>query len=158
MLIELELTGVEAVLAALNTRTERSGSADIPAADINIECVGDSDVLAFFSPTLKADFFAAESLDLAGSVTLRHPELKGPIAIEGDMTGAAVIVATGIGEPMRLESCKIGKFKFTPFEGGMVGLQFQVQWQATGAQVARLYESQKQSVTLTVEPLDKGDA
>lgn len=154
MLIELEFDGVEAVLASLNTRTEKSGSDDIPAADINIECVRDADVLAFFSPTLKADFFSDQSLDLAGAVSLRHPELEGPLKLDGEMSGASVQVHTGIGDAMELEACTVHKFKFTPFEGGMVALQFQISWQARGAQVARLYEQQKQKITLTIEPME----
>ena len=154
-IIQLELTNASALLSNLNTRTEKAGPDDVPAADLNIECNRDRDVLAFFSPTLRAHLFDEKGpKDLADGVQLQHPEIKGAIPIEGEMTGATVRIDFGVAKPMELTDVKIGKFKIEPKEGGTVALSFQINCKPDEKQIGKLYMLQKQSITISIEPAE----
>ncbi len=163
MLIALKLQNVTALLANLNTRTEKSGDEDVPAADINIELNAGREVLDFFSTSLKTDLFDEHGpRDLADGVTLKHPEVRGPLGIEGEMTGAKLIIEHGVGKPMELIDVTVTKFKITPVEGGSVALGFQVQAKPDEKQIGKLYIWQRQKITIGIVPaelpeMDDGD-
>src|SRR5574343_65612 len=123
-MLSLELSKVNATLENVNLRVEKAGQDKVPAADPKISVPESADVLAHFSPTLKAFLFDEEGpKDLAEGMRLRDPHLGYPLSRDEEMTGATV---------------KIG---------------FRVQCRPTPEQVAKLYQLQESGVEFTLEPM-----
>lgn len=153
----LELDNATATLEHLNTRTEKSGSDDIPAASLKISCAQPADVLAHFSPTLKAHLFDASGpKDLLGDgARVRYPHLDYPLAMDHEMTGASVSIDYGVGKPIELDECTVNRFQITPMEGGTTVIAFQVHCHPDAEkQLPKLYRMQKKGVTFTLAPAD----
>ncbi len=154
-MLEFSLTKAAATLESLNLRTEKCGPDKVPAADLKISCAQSADVLAHFSPTLKAFLFHTEgTLDLAGGFALRDPHLGYPLSRDEEMTGATVEIGYGPGEPMVFQDAKVNAFKLTPMDGGSVIVGFRVQCRPTPEQVARLYQLQETGIELSVIPAE----
>ena len=100
-MLDLDLDKVTATLEHLNTRTEKSGPDDVPAATIKVSCAQSADVLAYFSPELRSFLFDTEGpKDLAGGMSIRNPHLEYPIGLDHEMTGATVRIEYGVGKPI----------------------------------------------------------
>lgn len=154
-MLELELTDANGTLENLNTRTEKVGPDKVPAADLKITCPLSADILAFFSPTLKAHLFNTEGpRDLADGMQVRYPHMDYPLGIDEEMTGAELKIAYGVREPMEFTDCKVNQFRLTPMEGGSVILGFRVQCRPDERQIGKLYLLQEQGITVTLEPAD----
>ncbi len=154
-MMQLELRGANATLESINLRTEKCGPDKVPAADLKISCAQGADVLAHFSPTLKAFLFHTEgTLDLAGGYELRDRHLCYPLSRDEEMTGATVEIGYGPGEPMAFDDSKVNAFKLTPINGGSVIVGFRVQCRPTPEQVARLYQLQETGIELSVIPAE----
>ncbi len=152
--LQFELTDQKAILAHLNTRTEKNGKEEVRAADLKIECFQRADIMSTFSSTLKAHLFNPNSLDLADGMALMHPELKTPIGVAGSMTGAEVRIEYGVKQPIVLKDCKVNNFKVDPKEGGSVHLSFRIQAQPDDTQIGKLYKLQRREINITIVPAD----
>lgn len=148
-----ELERATATLENLNCRTEKNGPDKVPAADLKISVTGSADLLAFFSPTLKAMLFNDKGpKDLADGLPLRDTHFVFPLARDEEMVGATVSLDFGIGKPMVFEEAKVNQFRITPMEGGSVIVGFRVQCRPDEKQIGRLYQLQEQAVTIGVDP------
>lgn len=152
--VQYELQDAKAILANLNTRTEKHGPEQVPAADLKIDCFRPSDDLAHFGPRLKSDFFNDKSLDLAGGPAIAHPELKGPHKLNCSMTGAEVRIEYGVKSPIILKDVKVNGFQFDPKEGGSILLSFRVQCQPDDTQIGKLYKLQGREINVTIIPAE----
>src|SRR5574343_199713 len=153
-MLSLELSKVNATLENVNLRVEKSGQDKVPAADLKISVPESADVLAHFSPTLKAFLFDEEGpKDLAEGMRLRDPLLGYPLSRDEEMTGATVKIGFGVGKPMELADVTVNAFKLTPMDGGTVVVCCRVQCRPTPAQVAKLYQLQESGVEFTLEPM-----
>lgn len=152
-MFELELTGVTATLEQVIMRTE--GTDDVPAVTLKISCAQSADVLAFFSPTLKAHLFDTEGpRDLAEGMAVRYPHLDYPLALDHEMVGARVVIEYGIGE-MEFTDAEIKDFRITPMAGGTVVVGFKVNCKPDAEKhLPKLYVLQKKGITLTLEPAE----
>lgn len=150
-MLELELTNATATLEHWNPRTE--GPDDVPAVTLKISCAQSADVLAFFSPTLKAHLFDTEGpKDLAEGMAVRYPHLDYPLALDHEMTGAKIVIEYGIGK-MEFPDCEIKDFRITPMAGGTVVVGFKVNCKPDAKKhIPNLYVLQKRGITLTLEP------
>ncbi|MBK8916343.1 MAG: hypothetical protein IPM64_17400 [Phycisphaerales bacterium] len=154
-MLSLELSAVTATLENLNPRVEKIGAEKLPAADLKISCAQSADVLAHFSPTLKAFLFDADGpRDLADGMTVRDPHLGYPLSRDEEMTGATVTIGFGVGSPMVFPDCRVNQFRITPMEGGTVVLGFRVQCRPDEKQIGKLYQLQETGVEFTLEPAD----
>ena len=150
-----ELSKATATLESVNLRTEKNGPDKIPAADLKISAAQDADVLAHFSPTLKAFLFHTEgTLDLAGGMALRDSHMVFPLSRDEEMTGATVEIGYGPGDPMVFADAKLNAFRLTPMDGGSVIVGFRVQCRPTPDQVAKLYTLQETGIELSVIPAE----
>lgn len=152
-MLEFELTKATATLEHWHPRTE--GTDDVPAVTLKISCAQSADVLAFFSPTLKAHLFDTEGpKDLADGMAVRYPHLDYPLALDHEMTGAKVVIEYGIGS-MEFDDCEITHFLITPMAGGTVVVGFKVNCKPDAEKhIPKLYVLQKKGVTITVEPME----
>jgi hypothetical protein len=153
-MLSLELTAVPATLENFNSRTEKIGPDKVPAADLKFSCPQSADVLAFFSPTLKAWLFDEKSIDLAGGMALRDSHMIYPLARDEEMTGATVTLDYGVGDKMVFADAEINQFRLDPMNGGMVIVGFRVQCKPTEQQAGRLYMLQEKPVTITITPAE----
>lgn len=155
LLLALQLSAAPAVFSNFNTRTEKSGPDEVPAADLEFTVNQSADVLAFFSPTLKSYLFDEKSLDLAEGMALRYPNLHYPLSFDREMTGATVKIETGVGKPMEFADVKVNKIRITPMTGGAVQLQIRVQCKPDEKQAGRLYMMQgSKTITLSIDPAE----
>lgn len=152
-MLEFELTATTATLEHWNPRTE--GTDDVPAVTLKISCAQSADVLAFFSPTLKAHLFDTEGpKDLADGMAVRYPHLDYPLALDHEMTGARVVIEYGLGK-MELPDCEIKDFRITPMAGGTVIVGFKVNCKPDAEKhIPKLYVLQKKGITFTLEPAE----
>jgi len=152
-MFELELSGVTATLEHLNTRTEKSGPEDVPAATLKISCAQSADILAVFGPELRDFLFEQGPQDLAGSVlVVRDPHLEYPIGTDREMTGAKALIEYGVGKPMQFDDVTVNEFRITPMDGGTVVLLFKVNFKQHDEHIQKLYKLQKKGITLTLVP------
>lgn len=153
-MLEFELTKATATLEHWNPRTE--GTDDVPAVTLKISCAQSADVLAFFSPTLKAHLFDTEGpKDLAEGMAVRYPHLDYPLALDHEMAGAKVTIEYGVGNPMDLGDCEIKDFRISPMAGGTVVVGFKVNCKPDAEKhIPKLYLLQKKGITLTVAPAE----
>lgn len=152
-MLDFALSKATATLENFNTRTEKSGPDKVPAADLKISCVRSADILAHFSPTLKAMLFNEDGpRDLAEGMQLRDPHMVYPLARDEEMTGATVSIDYGVSKPMEFADAKVNQFRITPMEGGSVIVGFRVQCKPDEKQAGKLYMLQEQGITLTIVP------
>lgn len=157
-MLRLELTGATATLENLNCRTEKSGPDKVPAADLKVTVAQSAEVLAHFSPTLKAMLFNESGpRDLADGLPLRDTHFVYPLSRDEEMTGAKVRIEFGVGKPMEFEDVKVNQFRITPMEGGTVVIGFRVQCKPDEKQIGKLYMMQEQGITLSIEPAPLGE-
>lgn len=155
LLLALALSAAPAVFSNFNARTEKAGPDEVPAADLEFVVNQSADVLAFFSPTLKAHLFDEKSLDLADGMALRYPNMHYPIVFDREMTGAKVSIENGIGKPMVFDDAKVNKIRVTPMAGGSVQLGVRIQCKPDERQAGKLYMLQGQKgIALTIEPAE----
>lgn len=156
-MLDFELSDAIATLEGFKSKPEKFGGTKIPAAELTISCNLDADVLAFFSPTLRAHLFDTEGpKDLAGGMAVRYAHLDYPLGLDNEMSGATVSIGYGIGEPMRFADATLNQFGITPMNGGAVVVFFRVQCKPTEQQAGRLHMLNEQPITITVEPMDVG--
>lgn len=155
-MLELDLTKVGATLENISLRTEKVGPDKLPAADFKLNVPADVNVLAHFSPTLREFLFMEGPKDLLGDTGLavRDAHMQYPLARDEEMSGATVFIGYGVGDPMHFPDCRINSFRLTPLDGGTVIVGMRVQCRPSPEQVAKLYQIQETSITLTIEPAE----
>src|SRR4051812_18525448 len=151
--MEFELTKATATFENFNPRVEKDGPDKVPAADLKISVAQSADVLAFFSPTLKAFYFDEKGpRDLAEGMPLRDPHAVYPHARDEELTGATVTIDFGVGQPMVFQDAKVNQFRLEPMNGGAVVVDFRVQCRPNEAQAGKLYLLQETGITISVVP------
>lgn len=151
----------DATLFNLNTRTEKHGEEDVPAADVKFRVLGPSTLLDYFSDRLRPFLFREpgvgekqSGLDLGGDKRTMpaEPKLEAQRLSE-EFPGYLVTIAAGIraGKPVVLGGATLKGFSFLPKEGGAVEITFTVSAHPDGKQVATLYEWQRKNVVITLD-------
>lgn len=153
-MLRLEFDRVTATLENVNLRTEKVGPDKVGAVDLKLSVPSRADVLAYFSPTLKAFLFDEKSVDLIGGMALRDSHLQYPLVRDDEMTGAGITVDYGVGDPMVFEDVRVNQFRITPVEGGSVIIGMRVQLRPSPEQVAKFFTMLEQGVTLTLTPAE----
>lgn len=155
MLLQFELTKVQAVLENYDPKTKKTGE---PCAELHfsVACERDApDLLAFFRADFRAALWTPPTEDLGGPVPpmLQDQHQVFPIKRTEEMGGAEMLIGWGaVSAPMRFESIGLDSFEITAFDGGRYIVAFRVKCEPTEAQAGRLYMMQKKYVELTVEP------
>ncbi len=159
-MLKLELTKANATLENLNPRMEKHGPDKVPAATLKFSTATGADVLAFFSPTLRAFLFDTEGpKDLADGVRVRDPHLGYPLTLDHEMSGAHITIDYGVGDnAIVFDECQVDDFRITPMDGGSVILTFRVHCVPDEKQIGRLYLLQEQAVTITLDPAELPEA
>lgn len=124
----------------VNFRPENHGDEAQMAVDINVNFNLPNTALDMFDPELRRALYYSQAGDSGQSdiegvdkvlPNFRFPSLKVPFGWEAQLTGFTLEVDYGLGEEgdsnLRLEMCKVGKFKMTPAEGGTVNIACQIQ-------------------------------
>lgn len=157
-MLKLALAAVSAEFCNFNARTEKSGPDTVPAADLEFQIAQHADKLDELSDTLKSHLFdTAGPKDLADGMALAHPDWNYPLGIDGEMTGAALNIETGIGKGMDFADVKVSKLRITPMEGGSVILGIRCQCKPDEKQAGKLYMLQGQKVTISITPAKEQD-
>jgi hypothetical protein len=155
-MLELELDHAEAVLAAFNpdTKKNESGSEE-PITVLRFTVGGDADMLAFFGPKMKDEYFKAGPKDMfEGGLMLADPNAVFPHKRAETMTGALLEVDYGVGGAMPFPDAVLDKFAITPMNGGKVIFAFDVTIRPDEGQVGKLYFLQKKVVHISLKPAE----
>lgn len=156
-MLELELDNVVATLVNFNARTEKNGKDRVPATSLHITFAQPAEVLAFFSPNLRAFLFNEDlPKDLAGGVKVRDNHLEYPLKRDEVMRNANVKIAFGIDDQaIDMDECTLKDFEITPVDGGSVQMACTVLCKPDAwKQVPQLYLLNGQGITITVEPAE----
>lgn len=124
----------------VNFRPENHGDEAQMAVDINVNFNLPNTALDMFDPELRRALYFSQAgdnghtdIDGVDKVlpNFRFPSLKVPFGWEAQLTGFTLEIDYGLGDEgdsnLRLEMCKVGKFKLTPAEGGTVNIACQIQ-------------------------------
>lgn len=124
----------------VNFRPENHGDEPQMAVDINVNFNLPNTALDMFDPDLRRALYFSQAgdngqtdIDGVDKVlpNFRFPSLKVPFGWEAALTGFTLEIDYGLGDEgdsnLRLEMCKVGKFKLTPAEGGTVNIACQIQ-------------------------------
>lgn len=122
----------------VNLRPEFHGEDRVMAMDFSITFDASNDILDIFHPKLRAALFWNEAGDKGQASVEGVPETLpnylfpqlGAFKWEAQLSGYTFEVDYGMGDEtsnIELTSCKVGKFKLTPKEGGSVNVALQVQ-------------------------------
>ena len=124
----------------VNFRPENHGDEPQMAVDININFNLPNTALDMFDPELRKALYFSQAGDSGQSdiegvdkilPNFKFPSLKVPFGWEAQLTGFTLEIDYGLGDEgdsnLRLEMCKVGKFKLTPAEGGTVIIACQIQ-------------------------------
>lgn len=156
-MLEFELDKAVATLVNFNARTEKNGKDRVPATSLHITFAQSADVLAHFSPNLRAFLFDEDlPKDLAGGIKVRDNHLEYPLKRDEVMRGAEVKISFGIDDQaIELDECTLKDFEITPVDGGSVQMACTIlckpdPWK----QVPQLYLLNGQGIEITVEPAE----
>lgn len=124
----------------VNFRPENHGDEPQMAVDINVNFNLPNTALDMFDPELRKALYFSQAgdngqTDIEGVDKIlpnfKFPNLKVPFGWEAALTGFTLEIDYGLGDEgdsnLRLEMCKVGKFKLTPAEGGTVNIACQIQ-------------------------------
>lgn len=152
-MFEFELAKASATLENLNPRMEKHGGEKVPACTLKLSLATSADILAHFSPNLRAFLFNEDApRDLAGGIVVRDHHMGYPLNRDEEMTGAKVTIDYGVSEKMIFQDCKVDDFKLTPRDGGSVIVGFRVACRPDESQIGKLYLLQEAAITLDVDP------
>ncbi len=164
------VTSHEAEFLNLNTRSEKHGEEDKPAADVKMAVTGPHSLIECFGDALRDFLFRVPgvgedkqtSLDLGGDkrIKVRYPRIK-PVALTDEFPGYTVILSPGIdaGEVLTFKGAKLKGFQFRPIDGGAVEVTLTASVYPDGHQAGVLFEWQRKTLVLTLErPKAAGEA
>jgi len=126
------------VLTSVNNRAELHGEDKVPAVDIGFRWETSNVVLSMFDPwLLTALYHRSAAADAQGDIpgveqvlqNLRMPKLHTPLRWGEELVGYFLEIEYGTGgkSNLKLDAVDVGKFRFTPKEGGTTIVEFQVQ-------------------------------
>lgn len=157
------VTGHEATLSNLNTRSEKHGEDDVPAADVKLVLVGPHSLLKPFGESL-IDFLFREpgvgedvqgALDLGGDrrTKVRHPKLK-PLQHTDEFPGYVVTLSAGLetSTPQAFKDAKVRGFTFRPMDSGAVEITLTASVYPDEHQAGVLFGWQRKTLLVTLEP------
>ncbi len=134
----------------------------MPIAEVDFDLNLPGDLLAIFSPTLRALLFhknGAVDHDLHDQVhaapDVRHPKILYPLRWKEGMEGATVTIHQGLGgkSDLVLPEASIATFFITPNEGGTFSLSFTARAKLDQEKAfGRLAMLLKKDVTISLEP------
>lgn len=149
-MLELELTNAKSTLEDWAPKDDKVG----PYVQLRISCDLDYNILAEFSDDLKDRVFKLNE-DLAGGVLqIADSGEVYPMSRAESMFGALLKLQYGLGQ-MDFADAVIDDFKISPIDGGGVILAFHAKIRPSEGQVDKLYHLRKQSITVTLEPMEQ---
>ena len=126
----------------LNTRKEGPDEDKILAVDLKLEAECPIDVTRYFDDAL-ADFLFMDEMG-----TVRNEQLE-PVKYKHELEHYRLEIAGSAHY-----GCKVKKFALTPRDGGIVTVAFQVSFQPSGDEVARIAEYLQDEIGVVIEPSD----
>ena len=152
----------ETELAHLNTRTEKHGEDNAPAADLKLVVTGPHSLIECFGEGLREFLFREPGVgeDKQGVIDLgsdkrtkvRYPKIK-PVTFDDEFPGYTVVLSPGldIGEPLTFKGAKLKNFRFRAIDGGAVEVTFSAAVYPDEHQAGVLFGWQKKTLVLTLE-------
>lgn len=152
----------ETELAHLNTRTEKHGEENAPAADLKLVVTGPHSLIECFGEGLREFLFREPgvgedkqtSMDLGGDkrTKVRYPKIK-PVTLDDEFPGYTVILSAGLetGQSLTFKDAKLKAFKFKAIDGGAVEVTFSAAVYPDEHQAGVLFGWQKKTLVLTLE-------
>lgn len=152
----------ETELAHLNTRTEKHGEENAPAADLKLVVTGPHSLIECFGEGLREFLFREPgvgedkqtALDLGGDkrIKVRYPKIK-PVTLDDEFPGYTVILSPGLdtGEPLTFKGAKLKQFRFRAIDGGAVEVTFSAAVYPDEHQAGVLFGWQKKTLFLTLQ-------
>jgi len=123
-----------ALLVNVNPRSEKHGTAKVPAVDLRLQITGANTLLDQLKTELRHALYTAE-----GEHGAEHPELPGvdaisptpvlrvegmqPVRLDDELTGYTVVFDIGTGRKdaiVELDGCKVKSFQIEALQGGSV--------------------------------------
>ena len=157
------IAGHDAVLQNLNTRSEKHGDDDVPAADVKLVLIAPHSILAPFGESV-IDFLFREpgvgedaqaSLELGGDrrTKIRHPKIK-PLQLSDEFPGYVVTLSAGLDSstPQVFKEAKVRGFQFRPLDGGAVEVTLTASVYPDEHQAGVLFGWQRKTLQVTLEP------
>lgn len=154
------------LFAHFNARAENNGEEKVPASDLKFSVVMPNAIMDTFENKLRDAFYrkpkgdevAGDLADQAeapkdGMVKLRFPQL-GDLPWARDYPGYALRIHFGIenADPIEVKGCTLKGIKFSPKDGGSVGISFTATCKPTEEQAGRLYGLMGREVTIDLVP------
>lgn len=130
-----------AELLHINARKEGPDEDKVLAADVKMRATGTSAILDFFMPELAGAVFTnigAVRNEMLGPLTFTHELEHYRLEIFGD----------------QVSGCRVKKFSLEPKDTNQIALTFQVSFQPSGDEVARLAEYLQDEIEIRLEPED----
>lgn len=156
------VTAYEAELAHLNTRTEKHGEDNAPAADLKLVITGPHSLIECFGEGLREFLFREPgvgedkqtAMDLGGDkrTKVRYPKIK-PVTLDDEFPGYTVLLSPGLdaGETLTFKGAKLKQFRFRAIDGGAVEVTFSAAVYPDEHQAGVLFGWQKKTLVLTLE-------
>ena len=156
------VTSHECELAHLNTRTEKHGEENAPAADLKLVVTGPHSLIDCFGEGLREFLFREPgvgedkqtAMDLGGDkrTKVRYPKVK-PVTLDDEFPGYTVILSPGLdaGEALTFKGAKLKAFRFKAIDGGAVEVTFSAAVYPDEHQAGVLFGWQKKTLVLTLE-------
>lgn len=156
------VTAHETELAHLNTRTEKHGEENAPAADLKLVVTGPHSLIECFGEGLREFLFREPgvgedkqtAMDLGGDkrTKVRYPKIK-PVTLDDEFPGYTLILSPGleVGEPLTFNGAKLKQFRFRAIDGGAVEVTFSAAVYPDEHQAGVLFGWQKKTLFLTLQ-------
>lgn len=151
-MLRLEIDNKPGTLEDVNPKTRKDAGGKTPCVELTLSVPMDREVLASFAPDLDEWLFAPDSIDLAGGVPLRDPNMVLPIERKEEMGGATLKLGVGVGKPITFTDVQTDSYRLTPVSGGIVIVGFRARMLYTEAQAGKLCFLLEQPVDVTLEP------
>ncbi|MGO4326768.1 hypothetical protein AB4Z48_18235 [Cupriavidus sp. 2TAF22] len=154
----LELENQLTKILHINTRNEKHGDDNVLGVDLKLQARVSNDLLAQFSPTLKASFYHKEESVQGSLVTdagylpnLKNPAL-GTVKWDGNWEHQKLTILSGVRaeDDIELDDAKVNKLSFDFQEGGTVFINFRVQAHPDETTTARILQLLGQEVHMSL--------
>lgn len=160
-----ELYKQQAILAAVNPRSQKVNGELVPAADLEITFLGSNDMLTEFGTLLRDSLYwnagkvtqrtLADIPQISDKPDLRNPCIEGPIKLSFVGVGYSFGMDFGIAGYISFDPVDVGKFRIDPMSGGLVNYAFRVQvLNPDHEKIGRLATMVGREITLTMYPPD----
>lgn len=150
-------------IAHAQHRLEKHGTEDVPAVDIKVIYRGSNDILAHFSPSLKASLYWLDET-VQGHVirdpdhlpNVKNPKIE-PLKWRDKYEDMVLRIHHKVEDKYDLvfAEAKVGKFVIHPMEGGTVTIEFQVQALLGSNSMDELIKLEKKEVHVSLLEADE---